>query len=770
MAVPTALRKNKQQQLRFPRVLSAFYMVGIPEPVNVIPSKHFFRTSASPIMQPQSQQTRSPPTCPEPDSPPIPPPSLGFDQTRRQQQAKTQRPGCSSRPGSATAPGRLLSPFPFPVLREASVGVCGTRLFLRGPCEDDLYFGGEDRAAGVRSPVLVWLQLKILGRLQSGAWEPRSWDLAMIPSFCLVGSQDDKDAAPSPRLGGGALPPKNTPGCPANCTCPSEETVECGGLDLHVFPSNVSRAVQHLSLQNNQLRELPYDELAQLTSLKTLNLHNNHIISDGLPDEAFESLDSLQYIYLANNKLTVAPQILPSTVRIVDLAANLLTEVYPLTFGQKANLSSPPCRSVYLHNNQLTNTGLPYDAFNGSDTVSTMILSSNQLSYLPQNLPPALVRLHLQWPRPPLPAEQPHLPDPQRGAEQPLEAPRALPAEQQPVQPGHGPCHLQRPVPLPLCSKLKSLEYLDLSNNNLTEIPAGFPPNIVILHLGKNRIGSLPRDSLSRVRGLQYLLLQNNRLTAAGVHPDAFLKLRHLHTLHLYNNRLERVPPGLPRRVRSLMILHNQITHIGLHDFANTYLLAELNLSYNRLYSAKIHRLAFRKLRRLENLDLSGNQLTLLPAGLPPSLEVLKLHKNQLNSLSPELLANLAGLKELHLAHNRLRIGSITPGTWQELQGLKLLDLSNNELSYIPPDLPESLEYLYLQHNRIAVIGAEAFHTIPDIRAIVLRSNRLLAASVSDQAFAALKQLEVVDTTGNPEPISIKMPRAGRWLRSHPGP
>ncbi|XP_042700347.2 podocan-like protein 1 isoform X9 [Chrysemys picta bellii] len=708
MAVPTALRKNKQQQLRFPRVLSAFYMVGIPEPVNVIPSKHFFRTSASPIMQPQSQQTRSPPTCPEPDSPPIPPPSLGFDQTRRQQQAKTQRPGCSSRPGSATAPGRLLSPFPFPVLREASVGVCGTRLFLRGPCEDDLYFGGEDRAAGVRSPVLVWLQLKILGRLQSGAWEPRSWDLAMrlscgcllvlfvqIPSFCLVGSQDDKDAAPSPRLGGGALPPKNTPGCPANCTCPSEETVECGGLDLHVFPSNVSRAVQHLSLQ-----------------------------------------------------LTVAPQILPSTVRIVDLAANLLTEVYPLTFGQKANL-----RSVYLHNNQLTNTGLPYDAFNGSDTVSTMILSSNQLSYLPQNLPPALVRLHLQ---------NNHISRIPRGALSSHWKLRELYLQNNNLSnQGMDPATF---------SKLKSLEYLDLSNNNLTEIPAGFPPNIVILHLGKNRIGSLPRDSLSRVRGLQYLLLQNNRLTAAGVHPDAFLKLRHLHTLHLYNNRLERVPPGLPRRVRSLMILHNQITHIGLHDFANTYLLAELNLSYNRLYSAKIHRLAFRKLRRLENLDLSGNQLTLLPAGLPPSLEVLKLHKNQLNSLSPELLANLAGLKELHLAHNRLRIGSITPGTWQELQGLKLLDLSNNELSYIPPDLPESLEYLYLQHNRIAVIGAEAFHTIPDIRAIVLRSNRLLAASVSDQAFAALKQLEVVDTTGNPEPISIKMPRAGRWLRSHPGP
>lgn len=225
---------------------------------------------------------------------------------------------------------------------------------------------------------------------------------------------------------------------------------------------------------------------------------------------------------------------------------------------------------------------------------------------------------------------------------------------------------------LPPCSKLKSLEYLDLSNNNLTEIPAGLPPNIVILHLGRNCLSTLPPERLSRVRGLQYLLLQSNVLTASGVHPETFLHLRSLHTLHMYNNRLDRIPPGLPRRARSLMLLHNQITHIGLNDFAATYTLVELNLSYNRLYSAHIHRLAFRKLRRLETLDISGNHLTMLPAGLPSSLQVLNLQKNQLNSLSPELLVNLTMLKEMHLAHNRLRISSISPGTWQELHRLKV--------------------------------------------------------------------------------------------------
>lgn len=576
--------------------------------------------------------------------------------------------------------------------------------------------------------------------------------LSIPPGFLLKNHNDgdednDDDLLLTTSQPWGQIPAQNAPRCPANCTCPTEETVDCGGLDLHIFPGNISKSIQHLSLQNNQLQELPYNELSRLTSLRTLNLHNNHITSEGLPDEAFEALQLLQYIYLANNKLTVAPQFLPSTLRIVDLAANRLTCIYPLTFGEK-----PGLRSVYLHNNLLNNSGFPSDAFIGSSAVSTLIISNNLLTYVPQNLPPAISRLHLQ---------NNHIIHIPKGALNHQWRLRELYLQNNNLSnDGLDPSTF---------SKLKSLEYLDLSNNNLTEVPAGLPPNIVILHLGRNCLSTLPPERLSRVRGLQYLLLQSNVLTASGVHPETFLHLRSLHTLHMYNNRLDRIPPGLPRRARSLMLLHNQITHIGLNDFAATYTLVELNLSYNRLYSAHIHRLAFRKLRRLETLDISGNHLTMLPAGLPSSLQVLNLQKNQLNSLSPELLVNLTMLKEMHLAHNRLRISSISPGTWQELHRLKLLDLSYNELSYIPPDLPESLEYLYLQHNRIAVLTAEAFLTTPNIRVITLRSNRLLAANVSQEAFTDLKLLEVVDTTGNPETIIINQLQTGHWVRHQPG-
>lgn len=67
-------------------------------------------------------------------------------------------------------------------------------------------------------------------------------------------------------------------------------------------------------------------------------------------------------------------------------------------WGQAGGRSLAPLRSVYLHNNQLSNAGLPPDAFHGSEAVTTLSLSNNRLSYLPPSLPPSLERLHLQVP------------------------------------------------------------------------------------------------------------------------------------------------------------------------------------------------------------------------------------------------------------------------------------------------------------------------------------------------------------------------------------
>lgn len=52
---------------------------------------------------------------------------------------------------------------------------------------------------------------------------------------------------------------------------------------------------------------------------------------------------------------------------------------------------------------------------------------------------------------------------------------------------------------------------------------------------------------------------------------------------------------------------------------------------------------------------------------------------------------------------------------------LQLLDIAGNQLTEIPEGLPESLEYLYLQNNKISFVPANAFDSTPNLKGIFLR-------------------------------------------------
>nr|XP_035922374.1 podocan-like protein 1 isoform X5 [Halichoerus grypus] len=471
-----------------------------------------------------------------------------------------------------------------------------------------------------------------------------------------------EDAA-FPHLGESSRPLPRA--CPLRCSCPRADMVDCNGMDLQVFPDNITRAAQHLSLQNNLLQELPYNELSRLSSLRTLNLHNNLISSEGPPHLSPGGALHLLTIPVVGNIFELCPLVIHRCSPNSLAQNNLISKVPRGALSRQTHL-----RELYLQHNQLTDGGLDATTF----------------------------------------------------------------------------------------SKLHHLEYLDLSHNQLASVPAGLPRALVVLHLGRNRIRWVEAARLRGARGLRYLQLQHNQLGATGLPAGALRPLRGLHTLHLYGNRLHRVPLALPRRLRALVLPHNHVTALGARDLAGTPGLAELNLAYNRLVSARVHGRAFRPLRALRSLDLAGNQLTRVPGGLPRSLHALRLQRNGLRALEPELLAGLDQLRELSLAHNRLRIADIGPGTWHELQALQVLDLSHNELSFVPPDLPEALEELHLQGNRISHVGSEAFLSTPRLRALFLSANRLHMTSIAPEAFLGLLHLSVVDTAGNPEQVLVRLP------------
>ncbi|XP_057697042.1 podocan isoform X2 [Corythoichthys intestinalis] len=445
-------------------------------------------------------------------------------------------------------------------------------------------------------------------------------------------------------------------------------------------------------------------------------LQPQSVPSECLEDEGLEMLEELAYLYLANNQLSSAPKALPPSLVSADFAANRLTRIFPYTFGYKPNL-----KSVYLHNNKLTDDGIPDNMFNASDNLEILTLSSNFLRTVPENLPPSLYRLHLKS------NELERIP---AGAFHGLRNLRELYLQNNFLS--------DEGADNETFSQMTSLECLDLSNNNLSAVPRGLPRNLVLLHLERNSIRGIPADALHSVRNLEYLLLHNNQLRSRFIHPAAFQGLKKLHTLHMHNNQLERVPRGLPRRAKTLVLLRNAISEIGRNDLAPLYTLTELNLSYNRLSDGKLHRDAFRKLRLLETLHLSGNALRSLPVGLPRGLKVLEAKNNGMEAVPDGALSGMHRLRTLVLSDNRLRLNSVYQGAWMELVALTTLDLSGNQLSHVPTDLPESLEYLDLQRNRIASIPPSAFEGIPNIQKINLRFNRLSASALDESSLARL--------------------------------
>ncbi|TWW54008.1 Podocan Precursor [Takifugu flavidus] len=467
--------------------------------------------------------------------------------------------------------------------------------------------------------------------------------------------------------------------CPSECSCTAEWAVDCAGVDLIEFPTGLSEQTRQLSLQNNKIERILVDHISHLQQLDTLNLQNNMLTTDGggeepiicyswrcrqthlsatclrmeCPSTSIRVLSHLNGLHAALLEgrthriglpclLTSAPKFLPPSLVSADFAANHLTRIYPYTFGYK-----PKLRSVYLHNNELTDTGLPDHMFNGSDNLEILTMSSNFLRVVPRFLPSTLYRLHLKS---------------NKLEEIPVGAFNNLPNLRE--------LYLQNNLlsnegmDNETFSNLNSLECLDLSNNNLSTVPKGLPRSLVLLHLEKNAIHNIPGDALTSVRNLEYLLLHNNKLRSRSIHPGAFQGLKKLHTLHMYNNLLERVPRGLPRRAKTLMLLHNSITEIGRNDLSLLYTLEELNLSYNKLTSPK-------------SLDLSANQFTHIPSDLPETLEYIYLQRNSISSVSASAFEGTPNIKGIHLRFNRLAVGSMDERTFAHLANLQVLDIGS---------------------------------------------------------------------------------------------
>lgn len=180
-----------------------------------------------------------------------------------------------------------------------------------------------------------------------------------------------------------------------------------------------------------------------------------------LSDKVFAKLSKLERLFLQHNKLEYVPEGLPHSLQDLRLDHNVITSVPPGSLRGMNGLTA-----LRLHYNSVQDLG---GAVEPLASLSFLDVRGNQLSNVPDHLPPTLSQLYLD----------------------------------------HN--HISS-VPVDFVRKRPQLRFLRLSHNRLTD--SGIPPNtfnvstLLELDLSHNKLEKIPAISTS----LQNLYLQANRI------------------------------------------------------------------------------------------------------------------------------------------------------------------------------------------------------------------------------------------------------------------
>jgi Leucine-rich repeat (LRR) protein len=217
---------------------------------------------------------------------------------------------------------------------------------------------------------------------------------------------------------------------------------------------------------------------------------------------------------------------------------------------------------------------------------------------------------------------------------------------------------------------------------------------------------------------------------------------------------LHSVPGLFPINAEELILSENDFKTIDTSSFPILPKLQRLVINHTPLINL-VAEDSDVKFPHLEVLDLSHNDLALVPLNLPRSLRVIHLSYNRIFELKGSTFSHLKKLKELYLDHNQLR--KITEESFHgltkdevTLANLDKLSLKKNRIQSISPKAFEnliSLSALNLARNKLSVLKMDTFHRLLDLEHLDLHGNRL--SEIEDETFYMLKGLRFLSLKNN---------------------
>ncbi|MDZ5641828.1 NEL-type E3 ubiquitin ligase domain-containing protein, partial [Enterobacter sp. A103] len=267
-------------------------------------------------------------------------------------------------------------------------------------------------------------------------------------------------------------------------------------------------------------------------------------------------------------------------------------------------------------------------------------------------------------------------------------------------------------------------EQLDLSGLNLSSLPEFFPHGLIKLDVSNNNLTEVP-DNLPET--LTDLDIHHNKILS--IPPQKLAACTNLTYLDISHNSLVGLPP-LPSMLEMLNVSNNNI------------LLLPSPLPAG-----------------LELLDASHNKLINLPEHLPDSLEEFNIGYNNLNLHTALNLEGLTALETLNIQHNQLDdlgtlrglddLESLTElyaqgnGIYDFPDGflptLQILDISDNLFTVLPSNLPPDLITLNVSNNYLSSVPVDQFsQELAESCNVILTGNRFSADYVTNDLQAAL--------------------------------
>nr|ANG08894.1 toll family protein LongTollB [Parhyale hawaiensis] len=492
---------------------------------------------------------------------------------------------------------------------------------------------------------------------------------------------------------------------------PHLEYLQLGKNNIWTLPERVFcplPALRHLNLTWNRLQDV--SEVGVTggcgAHLITLDLSGNDLVM--LPEAGLAGLESLKELYLQYNDISMmadAALVGLNSLNILNMSSNRLVALPPEIFNETLSL-----QELYIHNNSLS--VLAPGLFSSLTHLTLLDLSHNKLTseWVNGETFKGLLRLVV-------------------------------------LNLSHNKVNQ---VGEDMFHDMSALQVLDLSNNDLTSIGDLTFSALVNLHrldLSYNRLATMGSRSLAGLHVLSSLSLSHNNLTSIA--PSALENCTSLRNLRFEFNFLKEIPLAVSEAtsLRTLRLSHNLLTEIREENLTKLKNLQHLDLSNNVLRT--LCKECLSGLGDVEVLDLSMNELTAIPHNsfdTNQGLKLIRLDGNKISDVNAlfAALPNLiwlnvsdnriawfdyalipAQLEYLDLQHNRItELGNYF--TIQKQLQLKTLDASHNSIEKLgPTSVPDSIQLLFVNSNKITEIASGTFSEKLNISMVDLYDNLL---------------------------------------------